>query len=121
MAEKNALLEKANKTRRKMDQANRLINSLQDNKIRWEASAKEFKSLKQRLAGDVAKACAFVSYCGPFNSEFRTKLLDEYFHNDIMTKEIPVSDGLMLTKFLVDAATIGEWNMEGLPSDDLSI
>jgi hypothetical protein len=46
MAEKNALLEKANKTRRKMDQANRLINSLQDNKIRWEASAKEFKSLK---------------------------------------------------------------------------
>jgi len=38
-----------------------------------------------------------------------------------MTKEIPVSDGLQLTKFLVDAATIGQWNMEGLPSDDLSI
>jgi len=121
MAEKNALLDKANKTRRKMDQANRLINSLQDNKVRWEASAKEFKSLKQRLAGDVAKACAFVSYCGPFNSEFRTKLLDEYFHNDIMQKEIPVSEGLQLTKFLVDAATIGQWNMEGLPADNLSI
>jgi dynein heavy chain len=38
-----------------------------------------------------------------------------------MTKEIPVSDGLQLTKFLVDAATIAQWNMEGLPSDDLSI
>jgi len=38
-----------------------------------------------------------------------------------MAKEIPVSDGLQLTKFLVDAATIGQWSMEGLPSDDLSI
>jgi dynein heavy chain len=104
-----------------MDQANRLINSLQDNKVRWIKNANEFKSLKQRLVGDVAKACAFVSYCGPFNSEFRQKLLDEYFHSDIMEKKIPVSEDLLLTQFLVDPATIGEWNLEGLPADDLSI
>jgi len=104
-----------------MDQANRLINSLQDNKDRWMRNAAEFKSLKQRLVGDVAKACAFVSYCGPFNSEFRSKLLDEYFHNDIIAKEIPVSEGLKLTEFLVDDATVGQWNLEGLPPDDLSV
>ena len=46
MAEKNALQERAAKTRKKMDQANRLINSLQDNKERWIKSANEFKSLK---------------------------------------------------------------------------
>jgi dynein heavy chain len=74
-----------------------------------------------RLVGDVAKACAFVSYCGPFNSDFRTKLLDEYFHSDLIEKEIPVSEDLQLTQFLVDQATIGEWNLEGLPADDLSI
>jgi len=74
-----------------------------------------------RLAGDVAKACAFVSYCGPFNSEFRSKLLNEYFHTDLISKEIPVSENLQLTDFLVDHATIGEWNLQGLPSDDLSI
>jgi dynein heavy chain len=84
-------------------------------------NASEFKSLKQRLAGDVAKACAFVSYCGPFNSEFRAKLLEEYFHNDLIQKEIPVSEDLQLTSFLVDQATVGEWNLEGLPSDDLSV
>lgn len=121
MKEKKDLEDNANRTKKRMDQANKLIMSLSDNKIRWEAAAKEFKSLKQKLAGDVAKACAFVSYCGPFNSEFRSKLLDEYFHNDIMTKEIPVSEGLQLTKFLVDASTIGQWSLEGLPSDDLSI
>jgi dynein heavy chain, axonemal len=121
IGKKNILEENAAKTKKKMDQANRLINSLQDNKVRWIQNANEFKSLKQRLVGDVAKACAFVSYCGPFNSEFRQKLLDEYFHNDIMTKGIPVSENLALTQFLVDQATIGEWNLEGLPSDDLSI
>jgi dynein heavy chain len=84
-------------------------------------SAAEFKSLKQRLVGDVAKACAFVSYCGPFNSEFRGKLLDEYFHVDLIEKEIPVSEDLKLTEFLVDAATVGQWNLEGLPPDELSV
>jgi dynein heavy chain len=121
MAEKKDLEDKAAKTKKKMDQANRLINSLQDNKERWMRSAAEFKSLKQRLVGDVAKACAFVSYCGPFNSEFRGKLLDEYFHVDLLAKEIPVSEDLKLTEFLVDAATVGQWNLEGLPPDELSV
>lgn len=97
MSAKQALQDKAMKTRRKMDQANRLINSLQDNKERWITNANEYKSLKLRLVGDVAKACAFVSYCGPFNSEFRDKLIEEYFHNDIMARQMPVSEELSLT------------------------
>jgi len=39
MEEKSALEARANKTKKKMDQANRLINSLQDNKDRWIKSA----------------------------------------------------------------------------------
>jgi dynein heavy chain len=62
-----------------------------------------------------------VSYCGPFNSDFRTKLLDEYFHMDILAKNIPVSENLQLTNFLVDQVTVGEWSLQGLPQDDLSI
>jgi dynein heavy chain len=62
-----------------------------------------------------------VSYCGPFNSEFRDKLIEEYFHNDIMARSMPVSEELSLTSFLVDQATVGEWNLEGLPTDELSI
>jgi dynein heavy chain len=47
--------------------------------------------LKQKLTGDVAKACAFVSYCGPFNADFRAKLISDYFHADLIAKGIPVS------------------------------
>ena len=121
MSEKQALQDKAAKTKRKMDQANRLINGLKGERTRWEHDANNFASLKSRLVGDVAKACAFVSYCGPFNAEFRSILLEEYFHKDLSDRSIPCSEDLALTSFLVDPATVGEWNLQGLPSDDLSV
>ena len=104
-----------------MDQANRLITSLDDNKVRWKENAKEFSNRKKKLIGNVAKACAFVSYCGPFNSEFRRRLTVDYFQNDLEARGIPSAQDLKLTEFLVDNATVGEWNLQGLPTDDLSI
>ena len=79
VAEKQALADKAAKTKKKMEQANRLINSLGDNKVRWLEKKDMFQQTKKELVGNVAKACAFVSYCGPFNSEFRKKLADVSF------------------------------------------
>lgn len=69
----------------------------------------------------MAKASAFVSYCGPFNAEFRDILSNQYFANDLNVRKIPNTEGLKLTNFLVDEQTVGDWNMEGLPTDDLSI
>ena len=34
---------------------------------------------------------------------------------------MPVSEDLALTEFLVDQATVGQWNLEGLPPDELSV
>ena len=84
-------------------------------------NANEFKSLKSRLVGDVAKACAFVSYCGPFNSEFRAKLVGELFNNDLVSRGIPTTNDMEINKFLVDDATVGDWNLQSLPTDELSI
>jgi len=118
---KEKMQAKANQLKRKMDQATKLIDSLADNKVRWTAASQEFQSQKMRLSGDVAKAAAFVSYCGPFNAEFRNLLSTEYFESDLNIRRIPNSDDLKLTQFLVDEQTVGDWNMEGLPTDDLSI
>lgn len=114
-------MEKAMKTKRKMDQANKLINSLADNKVRWEANSKEFKARKNRLVGNVAKASAFISYCGPFNAEFRNILNEQYFTDDLKSKNIPYSDEFNISAFLVDQVTIGEWALQKLPTDELSI
>jgi dynein heavy chain len=102
VAKKQELADAAAKTRKKMDQANRLINSLGDNKVRWMTSRDQFQQTKRQLVGDVAKACAFVSYCGPFNSNFRTKLINDYFGEDLLARGIPLTDDLEMTSFLVD-------------------
>jgi dynein heavy chain, axonemal len=104
-----------------MDQANKLINSLADNKVRWIQNSNEFKATKMRLVGNVAKACAFVSYCGPFNAEFRNILTDQYFMSDLNARGVPASEEFNISEFLVDQVTVGEWNLEGLPADELSV
>jgi len=109
VAKKSALADRAAKTKKRMDQANRLINSLADNKKRWLEKKDVFATTKRELVGNVAKACAFVSYCGPFNAEFRNKIANVLFQNDLVSRGIPASADLDLSEFLVDKATVGEW------------
>jgi dynein heavy chain len=103
-----------------MDSANTLINGLAGERDRWTELKHYFADEIRRLTGDVALSCAFIEYVGPFNAEFRETLLDR-FYTDCQRRAIPVTEGLSVTKFMVDESTIGDWTLEGLPSDELSI
>lgn len=48
-----------------------MINSLSDERDRWNKGANELADYKRRLVGNVGLSTAFISYCGPFNAEFR--------------------------------------------------
>lgn len=65
-------------------------------------------------------ATAFLSYSGPFNQEFRNLLLGDW-QREMRTRNIPFDVNLNLTEMLIDAPTVSEWNLQGLPNDDLSI
>ena len=121
ITEKQSLEDKANKTKKKINTARSLIGSLSEEKDRWSRGARDIGDQKKMLVGNVSLSTAFISYCGPFNSEFRHILQNEYFIADMKKKGIPVTPTLELTSFLVDDTTVGEWNIQGLPKDDLSI
>merc|ERR1719440_1809585 len=121
MATKQALQDDADACTKKMDAANRLIGGLAGERKRWEEQSESFADEIRRLAGDVAQACAFITYVGPYNSEFRQQLQKKVFYADCITKGVPVTEDLGISLFLVDQATIGDWSMEGLPSDELSV
>ena len=76
--------------------------------------------MSYRLVGDVLLASGFLSYCGPFNQEFRKLLLDSW-KKELSTRKIPFSEKLNLTDMLADSTTVGEWNLQGLPNDELSV
>jgi len=120
MAEKQKLQDEADNTKRKMDAANALISGLSGEKVRWTQQSKEFDDQISRLVGDCAIACAFLSYLGPFNKVFRDKLTKSSFVNDALERKVPGTKGLDITAMLVDNATTGEWNLQGLPTDELS-
>ncbi|PKU47169.1 dynein heavy chain axonemal [Limosa lapponica baueri] len=121
MNEKMDLLNDAETCRRKMQAASALIDGLSGEKVRWTQQSKEFKSRIIRLVGDVLLCTGFLSYCGPFNQTFRKLLLKDLWEAEIRAHKIPFSENLNLISMLVDPPTISEWNLQGLPGDDLSI
>ena len=106
---------------KKMTQATDLIGGLSGEQKRWTEDANGFASEKLRLVGDCAVACAFVSYCGPFNQEYRSYCIVDKYSNECETRHVPVTQNLNIIEFLADIGTIGDWNQEGLPTDPLSI
>ena len=58
-----------------MQRAEKLISGLAGEKIRWEVSITTFQDEIKRLPGDCLMAAAFLSFAGPFSSEYRDDLV----------------------------------------------
>lgn len=118
--EKQRLTDAANVCLRKMTAATALINGLGGEKIRWTQQSKEFKEQIGRLVGDVLLATGFLSYCGPYNQDYRSSLL-KFWMTILKDKKIPYTTNVNIISMLVDNATISEWTLQGLPNDELSV
>ncbi|KAL4479549.1 hypothetical protein ABPG72_018535, partial [Tetrahymena utriculariae] len=121
LEEMHKLQIKAIKTKKKINTACNLIALLSGEKDRWHKGAQEISQQKKKLIGNISLSTAFINYCGPFNTEYRNKLSLQKLIPDLKKHGLPLTSELQLTSFLIDDATIGEWNLQGLPKDELSI
>jgi dynein heavy chain len=121
MATKRAIEEGLETTKNKMTKAENLISGLAGERVRWSEDKERFADVKAKLVGDCAVACAFISYCGAFNQQYRGNLIGQTFTADLLRRKVPTTPSLNVISFLVDEGTIGDWQLEGLPSDPLSI
>ncbi|KAJ1618499.1 dynein heavy chain and region D6 of dynein motor-domain-containing protein [Pavlovales sp. CCMP2436] len=124
--EKNRLLDAAQRTAKRLDLAERLVNGLKDENERWGSQVELLKEHKALLVGNIMVAASFIAYIGPFNEAFRRRLVVEQWVPDVLSRDIPMTtyeNGKALdpVSILADAAQVAQWKLEGLPSDRLSI
>lgn len=104
----------------KLDAAHAMITGLADERNRWTDQVDKFSNEIGRLVGDVVILTGFLSYTGPFNQEFRA-LLQKTWQHELDKRRIPFTSTINIVERLTDTTTIGEWNLQGLPNDELSI
>ncbi len=113
--------EKANQMKRRLDSANRLITGLSSTQERWKKESKELKVTINKLIGDCLLCSSFLIYVGPFNYEYRMKMLYTDWYKDIQDNGINCTENLTVQLRLTDELEKSTWAAEGLPSDELSV
>merc|ERR1719334_830632 len=100
--------------------ATTLVSSLGGEKVRWTNNIKEYEEEIFRLVGDALIYAGFITYVGPFNQEYRKDLQNRWLM-EVTKKEIPISRDMNCVTYFADAPLISEWNLQGLPNDELSV
>ncbi|GCC21332.1 hypothetical protein chiPu_0019801, partial [Chiloscyllium punctatum] len=121
MRDKQQLQEEAEIMERRLVAADKLISGLGSENIRWTKDLEDLKTRRVRLLGDCLICAAFLSYEGAFSSEFRSDMVYHEWQNDVLRRQIPLSQPFRLENLLTDEVEISRWGSEGLPPDELSV
>jgi len=112
----------ADKTKKVIGLANRLVGGLASEKIRWGETVTNLKAKMLVLPGDCMLTTAFLSYCGCFSKDYRTVMYDEVWMPFItkQAKPVPITENLDPLDLLTDPAMVAGWQNDHLPADRVS-
>ncbi|KAM6051570.1 dynein axonemal heavy chain 10-like [Theristicus caerulescens] len=119
--EKQQLQEEAEIMQRRLDAADRLIFGLRSENKRWTKELEDYEIRKVKLLGDCLLCAAFLSYEGAFNWEFRNEMIYQVWQEDILSREIPLSQPFRVESLLTNEVEVSRWVSQGLPPDELSV
>ncbi|NXL44771.1 DYH1 protein, partial [Podilymbus podiceps] len=98
-----------------------LINSLADEKVRWQDTVENLDYKINNITGDMLVAAGFVAYLGPFTGHYRTALCEDWLRH-LSENNIPHTKEPNLISTLGDPVEIRSWQaVAGLPNDTLSV
>ncbi|XP_063895398.1 dynein axonemal heavy chain 1 [Helicoverpa armigera] len=118
--ERKRMEEDINQCLARMDRANRLLNGLSSERVRWIKTIADLDVAIVNLIGDILISACAVGYITPFTDEFRRELLKNWIEH--MEKvEVPHTSGATPISTLGDAVQIRTWQMYGLPRDPMSV
>ena len=105
---------------KRLARAGKLTSALGDEAVRWSETAEQIAQSMILLIGDAFNASGYISYLGAFTGQYRDNILKGWME---MCKDasILVSDDFTLQKVCASAVEVREWNIQGLPTDNVSV
>ncbi|XP_030378328.1 dynein heavy chain 6, axonemal [Scaptodrosophila lebanonensis] len=104
----------------RINRAGRLTSALADEQVRWRETVKTLTADLACVPGDVLVSAACVAYLGAFSHEYRREL-GTLWVSKCQEFKIPSSKEFNLLKILGDPYEMRQWNVDGLPKDNISI
>ncbi|XP_033735277.1 cytoplasmic dynein 1 heavy chain 1-like isoform X2 [Pecten maximus] len=102
----------------KVERSVALLNSLGNEKHRWEAGSETFKSQMATIIGDVLLSSAFMAYAGYFDQQMRRNLFTSW-SSHLQQAHIQFRADLARVEYLCNADERLRWQANTLPADDL--
>ena len=119
VAKKEELGRKVEECNVKLSRASKLIVGLANERQRWAITVEKLDKQLGCLVGDVAVASGIIAYLGPFTSEYRVQLVNEWVQG-LDKFKLPHSDPISLMEVLGNSLKLRQWEIFGLPKDTLS-
>lgn len=120
ISQKEELRRNAEQTEMMLDRAGKLVSGLAGEKERWENTVQDLETRMGYLVGDCLIAAAFLSYMGPFLSNYREELVSKHWIKEIHNLGVPRDPNFNFCSFMARPTLVREWNIQGLPGDSFS-
>ncbi|XP_073903039.1 dynein axonemal heavy chain 2 isoform X4 [Castor canadensis] len=120
LAQKEELRKKSEEMELKLERAGMLVSGLAGEKARWEETVKGLEEDLGYLVGDCLLAAAFLSYMGPFLTNYRDEIVNQIWIRKIWELQVSCSPRFAIDSFLSNPTKVRDWNIQGLPSDAFS-
>ncbi|XP_021031708.1 dynein heavy chain 2, axonemal [Mus caroli] len=120
LAQKEELRKKSEEMELKLERAGMLVSGLAGEKARWEETVQGLEEDLGYLVGDCLIAAAFLSYMGPFLTNYRDEIINQIWIRKIRELQVPCSPRFAIDNFLTNPTKVRDWNIQGLPSDAFS-
>ncbi|KAK7819786.1 hypothetical protein U0070_012392 [Myodes glareolus] len=120
VSKKEELEMKCEQCEQRLGRADKLINGLADEKVRWQETVENLENMLDNISGDVLVAAGFVAYLGPFTGQYRTTLYEQWVRH-LTVHHVPHTAKPTLIATLGNPVKIRSWQIAGLPNDTLSV
>jgi len=118
--EQKELNDEADLTKKRLERAGKLTSALADEGVRWKETSDKFAEQIDLLVGDVFVSSACVAYYGAFTGPYRDALVSDWL-GSCKAAAVPTSEAPTLRATLASPVEVRDWNIWGLPTDDVSI